>query len=81
MNAIDAVSTIINAILALVISVSSQAQVAQMAAQSNIKLAQVRGYMDEGKAAEIVAGHYGETVGVARIQVALAERNEALAGF
>ena len=81
LNAINAVSTILNAMLALVISVSSQAQVAQMAAQSSIKLAEVRGYMDEGKAAEIVAGHYGEPVGVARVQVELAERNEALAGF
>jgi hypothetical protein len=81
MNAINAVSTILNAMLALVISVSSQAQVAQMAAQSSIKLAQVRGYMDEGEAAEIVAGHYGESVGVARMQVERAERFEALAGF
>ena len=37
--------------------------------------------MNEGKAAEIVAGHYGEPVGLARVEVALAERNEALAGF
>ena len=44
MNAIDAVGTIINAILALVISVSSKAAVAQMAALSSIKLAQVRAY-------------------------------------
>ena len=62
-------------------SVSSKAAVAQMAAQSSIRLAQVRAYLNEGKAAEIVAGHYGEPVGVARIQVAQAERNEALAGF
>jgi hypothetical protein len=81
MNAINAVGTIINAILALVISVSSKAQVAQMAALSSIKLAQVRAYRNEGRAAEIVAGHYDEAVGVARVQVALAERNEALAGF
>jgi hypothetical protein len=81
MNAIDAVGTILNAMLALVISVSSKAQVAQMAAQSSIKLAQVWSYMDEGKAAEIVAGHYGEPVGVARMQVARAEQYEAQAGF
>jgi hypothetical protein len=81
MNAIDAVGTIINAMLALVISVSGKAAVAQMAAHSSIKLAQVRAYRNDGKAAEIVAGHYGEAVGVARVQVALAERNEALAGF
>ena len=81
MNAIDAVGTILNAVLALVISVSSKAQVAQMASLSTIKLAQVRAYRNEGNAAEIVAGHYGEPVGLARIQVALVERNEGLAGF
>ncbi len=81
MNAIDAVGTILNAMLALVISVSSKAQVAQMAAHSNIKLAQVRPYMNQDKAAEIVAGHYGEPVELAQIQVAVTERNEALAGF
>jgi hypothetical protein len=81
MNAIDAVGTIINAILALVISVSSQAQVSLMAGQSSIKLAQVRAYRNEGKAAEMVAGHYGETIGAARVQVARAEHGEAQAGF
>jgi hypothetical protein len=81
MNAIDAVGTILNALLALVISVSSKAQVAQMAALSSIKLAQVRGYRNEGRAAGMVAGHYGEPVGLARIQMARVERNEAQAGF
>jgi len=81
MKAIDAVGTIINAILALVISVSSQAQVSLMAGQSSIKLAQVRAYRNEGKAAEMVAGHYGETIGAARVQVARAEHGEAQAGF
>ncbi len=81
MNAINAVGTILNALLALVISVSSKVAVTQMAAHSSIKLAQVRTYMDEGKAAEIVAGHYGEPVELAQVQVALGERNETLAGF
>ncbi len=81
MNAIDAVGTILNAMLALVISVSSKAQVAQMAAQSSIKLAQLRSYRNEGKAAEIVASHYGEPVGLARVQVAQAEQYEVSAGF
>jgi hypothetical protein len=79
--AIQGVGTIVSAILALVQSVSSKVAVAQMAAQSSIKLAQVRAYTNDGKAAEIVAGHYGEPVGVARMQVALVERNEELAGF
>jgi len=79
--AIEGVGTIVSAILALVQSVSSKAAVAQMAAQSSIKLAQVRPYLDGAEAVRIVAGHYGEPVEVARIRVELAEREEVLAGF
>jgi hypothetical protein len=79
--AIQGVGTIVSAILALVQSVSSKVAVAQMASQSTIKLADVRAYRNEGKAAEIVAGHYGEPVGLARIQVARAEYSEVQAGF
>jgi alkylation response protein AidB-like acyl-CoA dehydrogenase len=67
--------------LALVQSVSSKAQVAQMAAHSTIKLAAVRSYLDEAQTATIVADHYGEPVGLARVQVARAEYVEAEAGF
>ena len=79
--AIQAVGIIVSAILALVQSVSSRAAVAQMAADSTIKLATVRPYMDAGKAAEMVAGHYGEPVALARVQVAQVELNEMQAGF
>jgi len=79
--AIQAVGTVVSAILALVESVSSKAAVAQMAARATIKVAAVRPYMNETQAAEIVAGHYGEPVALARLQVTLAEQNEALAGF
>ena len=79
--AIQAMGTIVSAILALVQSVSSRAAIAQMAAASTIKLATVRPYMDEGKAAAMVAGHYGEPVALARMQVAQAELNEMQAGF
>jgi len=78
---IQAVGTVVSAILALVESVSSKAAVAQMASQSNIKLAAVRPYMDAGKAAELVAAHYGEPVALARLAVARAERSEIQAGF
>jgi len=81
LSAIQAVATIVSAILALVQSVSSTAAVAQMAAAATVKMAEVRPYMDEGKAAEIVAGHYGEPVALARIQVAQAQYHEAQAGF
>jgi hypothetical protein len=78
---IQAVATIVSAILALVQSVSSKAQVAQMADRSTIKMAAVRPYLDGPEAARIVAGHYGEPVQLARIQVAQAEYAEAQAGF
>jgi hypothetical protein len=71
----------VSAILALVQSVSSNAAVAHMASQSTIKLAAVRPYMDGAEAARIVAGHYGEPVAAARVQVAQAEQNEMQAGF
>jgi hypothetical protein len=81
LNAINGVATIVSAMLALVTSISSKAAVARMAAQSTIKLAQVRPYMDEGKAAAMVAGHYGEPVNLAAMQVAQLEVSEAQAGF
>ena len=81
LNAINAVGTAVLAILALVESVSTKAQVARMAAQSTIKLATVRTYLDEGKAAATMAAHYGEPVEQARIQVAQAELSAARAGF
>jgi hypothetical protein len=79
--AIQGVGTIVSAILALVQSVSSKAAEARMAAQSSIKLAAVRPYLDGAKAARIVAGHYGEPAELARIQVARAQQNEINAGF
>jgi hypothetical protein len=79
--AIQAVATIVSAILALVQSISTKAQVAQMAARSTIKLAAVQSYLDCSKTAAIVAGHYGEPVETARIQVGRAQFAEAQAGF
>jgi hypothetical protein len=81
MAAIQAVATIASAILALVQSISSKAQVAQMAAQSTIKLAAVRPYLDGSQAARIVAGHYSEPIELARAQLARAEYTQAQAGF
>jgi hypothetical protein len=81
LNAINAVGTVVLSMLALVQSVSSKAQVAQMAAQSTIKLAQVRPYLNEDKAAAMVAGHYGESIWLARAQVAQVVRGESQAGF
>ncbi len=79
--AIQGVGTIVTAILALVQSISSKAQVAQMAAASGVKLAAVEPYLNESRAAEIVAAHYGEPSSVARAQVMHAEQAEMNAGF
>jgi hypothetical protein len=81
LSAINAVGTVVLAILALVESASTKAQVARMAAQSSIKLATVRPYLDEGMAVATVAAHYGEPVGQARVQVARVELSAARAGF
>jgi hypothetical protein len=78
---IQAVGTVVSAILVLVQSVSSKAQVAQMASEANIKLAAVRPYLNSAEAAVLVAGHYGEPVAMARMQVAQVEQNEMRAGF
>jgi len=80
-NAINAVATVVLAILALVASVSSKADRARMAAQASIKLSMVRPYLDQDKAAVMVAGHYSEPVEWARVQVTQAEFSAAQAGF
>ena len=79
--AVQAVGTIVNAILSLVQSISSKAAVAQMAAHSGVKLAMVRPYLDESQAVGIVAAHYNEPAPMAQAQMALAERTEMNAGF
>jgi len=81
MSTLQAVATIVSAILALVQSVSSKAQVARMASQSSIKLAAVQPYLSQAQAARVVAAQYGEPVAVARRQVAQAEQMEMQAGF
>lgn len=78
---IQAVGTVVSAILALVQTASSKSAMAQMAARSTIKVADVQPYLNAELSAKIVAAHYGEPVQAARIQVAQAEREEMLAGF
>lgn len=81
LNAINGVATVVTAMLALVSSISNKAAVARMSAQSTVKLAAVRPYLDEEKAAEIVASHYGETIRLARAQVAKTELSAERIGF
>ena len=56
MNAVNGVATIVTAILALVASISSKVALAQMAADSKIKLAQVEPLLDDHQGA--IAVHY-----------------------
>ncbi len=79
--ALQAVATIVNAILSLVQSISTRAQVAQMAAHSTVKLAAVAPYLDRARAAQLVAAHYAEPLAVAQAQVAAAAYAESQAGF
>jgi hypothetical protein len=79
--AIQAVATIVSTILSLVASISSKAAVANMSAQTGIKLAMLRPYLNDASAAELVAAHYNEPLTVARMQVARTEQMEMNAGF
>jgi hypothetical protein len=79
--AIQGVGTIVVAILSLVQTISSKAQVAQMASESTVKLTTVEPYFDESRSANIVATHYREAVEVARLQVAQVTQAEISAGF
>lgn len=79
--AIQAVGTIVTAILALVQSISSKAQVARMAANSTIKFAAVKPWSNDARSAQIIAAHYGEPLATAQVQIACAERQAAESGF
>jgi hypothetical protein len=78
---INLVATVVNAMLALVTSISSKTAVARMAQQSTVKLAQVRPYLDEERAAAMVAEHYGQPGAWAAQQVGQLEVSAARAGF
>jgi hypothetical protein len=79
--AINAVATVVNSIFALIQSISSHVAVAQMAAHSTIKLAQVQPYLDNRAATALVASHYDEPLALARIQIAKTERSAIQSGF
>ncbi len=81
LTAIQAVATIVNAMLALVEQVSSKAALAHMAQAAQIKIAAVEPLLDRDQAAAIVAAHFDEPIAAARAQVALAEEDSARAGF
>lgn len=81
MAAIQAVGTVVSAMLSLIQSVSSKTAVAQMAAHSTIKLAAIQTLLNTTDAAKMIAAHYDEPAAQARIQLAQAEQSEINAGF
>jgi hypothetical protein len=78
---IQMVGTAVNAILALIEQISGKVALAQLATSATIKLATIEPYRNREMEAEMVAKHYGESVSVARVQIANAERVEVMAGF
>jgi len=81
MAAIQVVSIAVNAVLALIESISNRSAVAQMAARSTIKLSTVLPYLDEERSAAVLAVHYAEPIQMARNQIMLTERGAMLFGF
>ena len=81
MAAIEDVATVATAILSLVESISSKAAIAQMAAQSAVKISAVTPYFNRPRAAAMVAAHYGEPVEQVEAQIARAEQAETTAGL
>jgi hypothetical protein len=81
LSVLQAVATIVNTILSLVASISSKAAVTKMSAATGVKLSMLRPYLDNNRAAEIVAAHYSEPLTLARVQVAQAQQMEINAGF
>jgi hypothetical protein len=81
LSAIQAVATVVSAMLSLVESISTKAAVAQMAAHAAIKLAAVEPYLDQTQAAQVVAIHYNEPFRLAQIQVSQLARFATQAGF
>jgi len=79
--AIQAVASIVSAILALVVSVSSPAAKAQMRQAVRVKISDVRPYLDKDRTAELVATHYDIPMPAAAARVRIAEFELAQAGF
>jgi hypothetical protein len=81
LSAVQAVATVVSAMLALVESISSKAAVTQMAANLPIKLASVESLLDRSQSVQAIAAHYGEPLAAARQQVKQAAQMQQLSGF
>ncbi|MFZ1074817.1 MAG: hypothetical protein WAN50_00355 [Minisyncoccia bacterium] len=80
-TAINAVATIVTAMLGLVAQVSGKAAVAAMAAHTTTTLAMVAPYRNREQSIAIVAAHYNEPVMLASLQVDEATNQLTRAGF
>ena len=67
--ALQAVATVVTAMLSLIASISSKAAVQSMATQSQIKLSAVQPMLNDSRSEQLVAAHYGEPVWMAHLQV------------
>ena len=81
LNVIQGVATIVNTMLSLVASVSSQAQVAAMSSRVTVTMAAVARYQNPQRDIATVVAHYGEPAVVAQMQVASGRAALAQAGF
>lgn len=79
--ALQAVATIVTAMISLIASISTKAAVKSMAAQSQIKLFEVQSLLPDSRSAQLVAAHYQEPVWMARLEVEQAGYAMAQAGF
>lgn len=78
---IQMVATAVNAIFALIAQISGKVALASMVTSATITLAVVEPYRNRQLEAEMVAKHYDESVIVAKVQIAAAEKMEIQAGF
>lgn len=81
LTTIQAVATVVTAILSLIQSVSTQGDIQRMAAQSAVKQAEVTPLLNLDSAARMVAAHYDEPLPVAEAQVAQVQLEMVRAGF
>jgi hypothetical protein len=78
--AVNAVSTVINSIFALIAGIKGNT-ITAMVTNKTVTLAMTKAYRDDELAVEMIAMHYGESVDDARAQVVQGEQTLAAAGF
>ncbi len=79
--AVQALATVVTAMLSLIASISTKADVQRMAAQSEIKLSAVHSLLPDSRSAQLVAAHYEEPAWMAHLEVEQAGYALSRAGF